>query len=241
MHESFVAGFFLDGVEGVCAVVQVCCVPKWFVVSHVFLVWGWGSLWSAYRNVGLRVTDQNGVTTVTCRFTHYFFKNGDKYYFQIIWTHYCIIWHQMSLTGRIFTNARWQAFKLESYASKATRYLILLSIYSPWFFSSWLFEGGNIHVGQNFIKNDTHTAYVKPMKFPSVWQPEIPLIEHSRIQRRVSLTCNIRSSIFWIDSVSLLGCFFTLPLSIFSMVFNHTPHLSQISLKSLVVMLLALF
>ena len=163
MHESFVAGFFLDGVEGVCAVVQVCCVPKWFVVSHVFLVWGCGSLWSAYRNVELRVTDQNGVTTVTCRFTHYFFKNGNKYYFQIIWTHYCIIWHQMSLTGRIFTNAHWQAVKLESCASKATKYLILLTIYSPWLFSSWLFEGGNIHVGQNFIKNDTHTAYVKPM------------------------------------------------------------------------------
>ena len=76
---------------------------------------------------------------------------------------------------------------------------------------------------------------------PSIWQPEIPLIEHSRIQRRVSLTCNIKSSIFWFDSVSLPVCFFSLPLSMFSMLFNHTQHLSQISLKNQVVMLLVLF
>ena len=85
-------GSFLDGMEVVCADLLVCCVSKWFVVSHVFWYGGEGSCevrieFHNNRNVFTKA-DQNGVT---CRFTRYFSKNGNKYYFQIIWTHYCTI------------------------------------------------------------------------------------------------------------------------------------------------------
>ena len=33
----------LAGMHGVCAVVLLCCIPKWLVISHMFLIWGEGS------------------------------------------------------------------------------------------------------------------------------------------------------------------------------------------------------
>ena len=65
--------------------------------------------------------------------------------------------------------------------------LVLLTLYSPWLLSSWLCEldrDGNIQVD--------YSNSLKTICEPSLWQPEIPLIGHSRMQhgQRVShLTC----------------------------------------------------
>ena len=78
-------GFFLDGDEGVCAVVLVCCVPKW-LVAMCFWYEGEGSF-----EVRLETLNSESLRPpkMGCRFTRYFSKNGNKYYFQVIWTHYC--------------------------------------------------------------------------------------------------------------------------------------------------------